>query len=55
MVTGQRQAAKIRSLYLSTILKQEIGFFDKEIDTGEILGSMSGDMVLIQDAMGEKV
>ncbi|KAF2310356.1 hypothetical protein GH714_007963 [Hevea brasiliensis] len=55
MVTGERQAAKIRSLYLKTILKQEIGFFDKEIDTGEIVGRMSGDTVLIQDAMGEKV
>jgi hypothetical protein len=30
-------------------------FFDKETNTGEVVGRMSGDIVLIQDAMGEKV
>lgn len=55
MVTGERQAARIRSLYLKTLLRQEIGFFDKEANTGEVIGRMSGDTVLIQDAMGEKV
>ncbi|KAJ0976482.1 hypothetical protein J5N97_018447 [Dioscorea zingiberensis] len=55
MVTGERQAARIRNLYLKTILRQEIGFFDKETNTGEVVGRMSGDTVLIQDAMGEKV
>ncbi|XP_035547503.1 ABC transporter B family member 11-like isoform X2 [Juglans regia] len=55
MVTGERQAARIRSLYLKTILRQDIGFFDKETKTGEIVGRMSGDTVLIQDALGEKV
>ncbi|KAM7274773.1 hypothetical protein ACFE04_016639 [Oxalis oulophora] len=55
MVTGERQAARIRGLYLKTILRQDIGFFDKETNTGEVVGRMSGDTVLIQDAMGEKV
>ncbi|KAF8394745.1 hypothetical protein HHK36_020962 [Tetracentron sinense] len=55
MVTGERQAGRIRSLYLKTILRQDIGFFDKETNTGEVVGRMSGDTVLIQDAMGEKV
>ncbi|XP_042515586.1 ABC transporter B family member 11-like [Macadamia integrifolia] len=55
MVTGERQAARIRNLYLKTILRQDIGFFDKETNTGEVVGRMSGDTVLIQDAMGEKV
>ncbi|KAI4344698.1 hypothetical protein L6164_011895 [Bauhinia variegata] len=55
MVTGERQAARIRSLYLKTILRQDISFFDKETNTGEVVGRMSGDTVLIQDAMGEKV
>ncbi|KAK0606665.1 hypothetical protein LWI29_002414 [Acer saccharum] len=55
IVTGERQAARIRSLYLKTILRQDIGFFDKETHTGEIIERMSGDTVLIQDAMGEKV
>lgn len=55
MVTGERQAGRIRGLYLKTILRQDIGFFDKETNTGEVVGRMSGDTVLIQDAMGEKV
>ncbi|XP_065863986.1 ABC transporter B family member 4-like isoform X2 [Euphorbia lathyris] len=55
VATGERQAARIRSLYLRTILRQEIGFFDREASTGEIVERMSGDSVLIQDATGEKV
>jgi ATP-binding cassette subfamily B (MDR/TAP) protein 1 len=55
MITGERQAARIRSTYLKTILRQDIGFFDVETNTGEVVGRMSGDTVLIQDAMGEKV
>ncbi|XP_030460439.1 ABC transporter B family member 11-like [Syzygium oleosum] len=55
MVTGERQAARIRGLYLQTILRQDIAFFDKETNTGEVVGRMSGDTVLIQNAMGEKV
>ncbi|GAV90475.1 ABC_tran domain-containing protein/ABC_membrane domain-containing protein [Cephalotus follicularis] len=55
MVTGERQAARIRGLYLKTILRQDIAFFDTEITTGEVIGRMSGDTILIQDAMGEKV
>lgn len=55
MVTGERQAARIRGLYLKTILRQDVAFFDKETNTGEVVERMSGDTVLIQDAMGEKV
>ncbi|XP_055959663.1 ABC transporter B family member 21-like isoform X2 [Mercurialis annua] len=55
MVTGERQATRIRGYYLKTILRQDIAFFDTEMSTGEIIGRMSGDTVLIQDAMGEKV
>ncbi|KAJ4721876.1 ABC transporter B family protein [Melia azedarach] len=38
-----------------TILRQDIEFFEKETSTGEVFGRMSGDTVLIQDAIGEKV
>ncbi|KAG5254615.1 ABC transporter family member [Salix suchowensis] len=55
MVTGERQSTRIRGLYLKTILGQDIGFFDSETSTGEVIGRMSGDTILIQDAMGEKV
>lgn len=55
MIAGERQAARIRSIYLKTILRQDVGFFDTEVNTGEIVGRMSGDTALIQEAMGEKV
>lgn len=54
-MTGERQAARIRGLYLKTILGHDIGFFDKETSTGEAVGRMSGDAILFQDAMGGKV
>ncbi|KAJ8766493.1 hypothetical protein K2173_022552 [Erythroxylum novogranatense] len=41
MVIRERQAARIRRLYLKTMLRQEIGFFNKEINTGEIVGRTS--------------
>ncbi|KAL6546439.1 ATP-binding cassette sub- B member 9 [Orobanche minor] len=55
MVTGERQAARIRGMYLRTILRQDIEFFDTQTTTGEVIGRMSGDTILIQQAMGEKV
>ncbi|KAK7853008.1 ABC transporter B family member 9 [Quercus suber] len=55
IVTGERQSARIRSLYLKTILRQDIEFFDIETNTGEVIERMSGDTVLIQNAIGEKV
>ncbi|KAL0655230.1 hypothetical protein Bca4012_075814 [Brassica carinata] len=41
VITGERQAARIRSLYLKTILRQDIVFFDVETNTGEVVGRMS--------------
>ncbi|KAI0528833.1 hypothetical protein KFK09_001376 [Dendrobium nobile] len=55
MATSERQVARIRNLYLKTLLRQEIAFFDKETVTGDVVGRMSGDSFLIQNAMGEKV
>ncbi|KAL3520107.1 hypothetical protein ACH5RR_018256 [Cinchona calisaya] len=55
MVSGERQATRIRGLYLKTILRQDISFFDTQTTTGEVIGRMSGDTVLIQEAMAEKV
>lgn len=55
MVTGERQAVRIRNLYLRAILRQDIGYFDREAGTGEIIERMSTDTIIIQDAMGEKV
>lgn len=54
-ITGERQAARIRTLYLKAILRQDIAFFDKEMSTGQVVERMSGDTFLIQDSIGEKV
>ncbi|KMZ73429.1 ABC transporter B family member 21 [Zostera marina] len=55
MITGERQSSRIRGLYLKSILRQDITFFDMETSTGEVVQRMSGDTILIQDAIGEKV
>ncbi|XP_020251903.1 ABC transporter B family member 11-like [Asparagus officinalis] len=55
MVSGERQATRIRGLYLKNILRQDIAFFDNETTTGQVIGRMSGDTILIQEAIGEKV
>ncbi|KAJ3685941.1 hypothetical protein LUZ61_015105 [Rhynchospora tenuis] len=54
-ITGERQASRIRELYLKSILRQDIAFFDKEITTGQVVERMTGDTLLVQDAIGEKV
>lgn len=55
MHTGERQSARIREAYLAAILKQEIAFFDTESSSGEIVNNVSGDVLLVQDAISEKV
>ncbi|KAM3239987.1 hypothetical protein ACQJBY_053588 [Aegilops geniculata] len=50
----ERQSARIRSLYLKSVLRQDIAFFDTEMTTGEAVSRMSSDPVIIQDALGEK-
>ncbi|XP_009630703.1 ABC transporter B family member 4-like isoform X1 [Nicotiana tomentosiformis] len=54
-VTSERQAARIRYLYLRTVLRQDIGFFDQKTNTGVIIESLCSDTLTIQDAIGEKV
>ncbi|KAL6610597.1 hypothetical protein ACP70R_040566 [Stipagrostis hirtigluma subsp. patula] len=54
-VTGERQATRIRSLYLKSILRQDMTFFDLEMTTGQVVSSISADTTLIQGAIGEKV
>ena len=46
---------RIRSLYLKSVLRQDISFFDIQMTTGKIVSTMAGDTVLVQDAIGEKV
>jgi ATP-binding cassette subfamily B (MDR/TAP) protein 1 len=54
-IIGERSALRIRREYLKAVLRQEIGFFDTEVSTGEVMQSISSDVAQIQDVMGEKV
>ncbi|KAL0435361.1 UNVERIFIED_CONTAM: ABC transporter B family member 11 [Sesamum radiatum] len=55
VITGERQAARIRNSYLRAILRQDVGYYDRETNTGEIIERMSTDTIILQDAMGQKV
>ncbi|MCO5556388.1 hypothetical protein L7F22_009937 [Adiantum nelumboides] len=55
MYTGERQSGRIRVQYLDAMLRQDVGFFDTEITTGEIVVGISSDTILVQEAIGEKV
>src|SRR6266542_728121 len=53
MVAGERQAKRIRQLYYTSILRQEIAFFDS-ISTGDVTTRISGDTNLYQEGISEK-
>lgn len=55
MFTGERQAGAMRKKYLEAVLKQDVGFFDTDARTGDIVFSVSTDTLLVQDAISEKV
>lgn len=55
MQAGERQGARIRQRYLGAVLKQEVSFFDTDASSGEIVSRVSSDVLLIQDAISEKV
>ncbi|KAI9225542.1 MAG: ABC transporter type 1, transmembrane domain-containing protein, partial [Piptocephalis tieghemiana] len=54
MYVGERQCKKMRELYYSAILRQEIGWFDRT-SSGNLTSRLSGDINLIQDGISEKV
>ncbi|KAF7144123.1 hypothetical protein RHSIM_Rhsim05G0178000 [Rhododendron simsii] len=55
MYTGERQVGTWRKKYLEAVLKQDVGFFDTDARTGDIVLSVATDTVLVQDAISEKV
>ncbi|CAI5511415.1 unnamed protein product [Closterium sp. Naga37s-1] len=55
MHTGERQSARVRRLYLQALLRQEVAFFDLEACSGELVNRVSSDVLLLQDAISEKV
>ncbi|XP_008777170.2 ABC transporter B family member 2-like [Phoenix dactylifera] len=54
MHTGERQVSKIRLAYLRAMLNQEIGVFDTEASTAEVIASITNDIIVIQEAISEK-
>lgn len=52
---GERPAQRIRTEYLRAVLRQDIGFFDTEISTSDIMHGIPSDVAQIQVVMGEKV
>ncbi|KAL6650844.1 hypothetical protein ACP70R_009769 [Stipagrostis hirtigluma subsp. patula] len=55
MYTGERQVIALRKAYLDAVLRQDVGFFDTDARTGDIVFGISTDTLLVQDAIGEKV
>ncbi|XAR70647.1 Xenobiotic-transporting ATPase [Bertholletia excelsa] len=55
MHSGERQAAKMRMAYLRSMLNQDISLFDTEASTGEVISAITSDIIVVQDAISEKV
>ncbi|XP_057799135.1 ABC transporter B family member 2-like [Salvia miltiorrhiza] len=55
MHSGERQAAKMRMAYLRSMLNQDICIFDTEASTGEVISAITTDILIVQDAISEKV
>lgn len=54
MTAAERQARRIRHLFLYNILRQDIGWFDTH-DIGELNTRLTDDILKIQDGIGDKV
>lgn len=52
--TGEHISGKVREQYLASILRQNIGYFDK-LGAGEITTRITSDTNLVQDGISEKV
>ncbi|KAF5186153.1 Abc transporter b family member [Thalictrum thalictroides] len=55
MYTGERQVAKMRLAYLAAVLNQDISQFDTESSKGEVISCITSDVLVVQDAISEKV
>ncbi|KAL0642624.1 hypothetical protein Bca4012_040914 [Brassica carinata] len=54
--TGERQAAKMREIYLKAVLRQDVGYFDLHVtSTSDVITSVSSDSLVIQDVLSEKL
>ncbi|KAH9325334.1 hypothetical protein KI387_005512, partial [Taxus chinensis] len=55
MWTGERQSAKLRIKYLEATLNQDIEYFDTDARSGDIINTISCDIVAVQDAISERM
>jgi ATP-binding cassette subfamily B (MDR/TAP) protein 1 len=52
---GERLSHRLRTTYFSSLLRQEVGFFDTELPPGEVASRLAGDIALIKAGTSEKV
>ncbi|KAF5791898.1 putative Type I protein exporter [Helianthus annuus] len=55
MYTGERQSTKMRIKYLEASLSQDIQFFDTEVRTSDVVFAINTNVVMVQDAISEKL
>jgi len=53
-ITAERMTAKLRRRYLESILKQEVGYFDRA-GTGTLVTRLSENSLLFREALGDKL
>ena len=54
MITGQRQARRLRLAYVHSVLSQEIGWFDSQA-SGSLATRLAEDTFKVQDALSDKL
>ncbi|KAJ3409717.1 ATP-binding cassette, sub-B (MDR TAP), member 4 [Chytridiales sp. JEL 0842] len=54
MWAGENQAKRLREKYLESVLRQDIGWFDKT-QTGEVTTRLTADIITIQEGISDKV
>jgi ATP-binding cassette subfamily B (MDR/TAP) protein 1 len=55
MYTGQRQMTSMQMAYLRSVLNQDVGAFDTDLTTANIMAGATNHMSIIKEAIGEKV
>nr|XP_043617816.1 putative multidrug resistance protein [Erigeron canadensis] len=54
--TAERQSSRIRTKYLRSVLRQEIGYFDKSLEASRVVTNISTDISInIQGVLAEKI
>ncbi|KQJ95404.1 hypothetical protein BRADI_3g17020v3 [Brachypodium distachyon] len=53
--SSERQLARMRLEFLKSVLNQEVGAFDTDLTTANIITGVTNHMNIIQDAIGEKL